>query len=161
MVPEHVLCRATERGRKVHTIIAAMLQNLWHPKPDPECAGYIASFQTWREQFVEEVIYVEHELVDPIYGFVGHIDFFGKLRKVGYGIIDWKTPVTLQKAWRVQMSAYRHLLDTTGRSMAIIGSLQLNPNGGIPKMVRYENTSAQDFNIFLGLLNAHNYFKGG
>jgi len=161
MVPDHVLSRATERGRKVHAIIAAMLQDLWIPKIDPECAGYIASFQIWKEQFVEEVIYVEHEFVDPIYGFLGHVDFFGKLRKLGYALLDWKTPVSLQKAWRLQMAAYKRLLHLADKNMDLTASLQLDPNGGIPKMVRYEDTSAQDFNVFLGLLNAHNFFHGG
>lgn len=160
MVPEHLLSRATDRGRKVHAIIAAILQGLWYPKPDPECAGYIASFQTWKEQFVEEVIFVEHEFIDPAYGFMGHIDFFGKLRKLGYGLIDWKTPLALAKAWRLQMVAYHKLLRVNNNPVDVIASLQLKPNGGIPKMVRYED-SAQDFNIFLGLLNAHNFFKGG
>ena len=162
MVPEHVLSRATERGRKVHAIIAAMLQDLWIPKIDPECAGYIASFQTWKEQFVEEVIFVEHELISSHYGFMGHIDFYGKLRKLGYALLDWKTPITTYKAWRLQMAAYHYLLgEATGKTSPVIASLQLDPNGGIPKMTRYETNGLYDFNIFLGLLNAHNYFKGG
>lgn len=160
MVPEHVLSRATERGRKVHAICAGILQDLWIPKIEPEYAGYIASFQTWREQFVEEVIYVEHELVDPTYGFKGHIDFYGKLRKLGYALVDWKTPLSLSKAWCLQMTGYERLLHVNRKKIDVVASLQLNPDGGIPKMIRYEMT-ALDFNIFLGLLNAHNFFKGG
>ena len=159
MVPEHILSRATERGRKVHAICAGILQGLWIPPIDPEYAGYIASFQAWREQFVEEVIFVEHELVDPTYGLIGHIDFYGKLKKLGYALLDWKTPVALYKAWRLQMSGYNRLLEVAKRKVDVIASLQLNPDGNIPKMTRYEN-SAQDFNIFLGLLNGWNYFHG-
>lgn len=158
MVPEHVLSRATERGSKVHAICAAILQGLWVPEIDPECAGYIASFQAWKEQFVEEVIFVEKELTDPTYGFMGHLDFFGRLKRLGYALLDWKTPITLYKAWRLQMAGYNRLLEVEREQVDVVASLQLDPNGGIPKMVRYEN-SAQDFNIFLGLLNGHNYFK--
>jgi len=160
MVPEHILSGATDRGRKVHSYCAGIAQGIWIPKIDPECAGYMLSFQRWFDEFVEEVIYVEHELVDPTYGFMGHIDFYGKLRKLGYVLPDWKTPVTTYKAWRLQMAAYKRLLEVDEKPVDVIASLQLDPQGSIPKMTRYEN-STQDFNIFLGLLNAHNFFKGG
>ena len=163
MVPEHVLSRATERGSKVHIICAALAQKLWVPQEamlDPECAGYILSFQRWFDDFVEEVIYVEHEIIDTTYGFMGHIDFFGKLRKLGYALLDWKTPITIYKAWRLQMAGYYRLLKEKVKQIDVVASLQLDPNGGVPKMTPYED-SAQDFNIFLGLLNAHNFFKGG
>jgi len=164
MVPEHILSRATERGRKVHAICAGILQGLWIPTIEPEYAGYIASFQTWREQFVEEVIFVEHELVDPAYGLIGHIDFYGKLRKLGYALLDWKTPVALYKAWQLQMAGYQRLCSLDKiickNGIDVTASLQLRSDGSTPKMIRYE-TNFQDFNIFLGLLNAHNFFKGG
>jgi len=161
MVPEHILSRATDRGRKVHAYCAAILQGLWLPRIEPEYEGYVDSFHAWREQFVEEVIFVEHELVDPTYGFMGHIDFYGKLRKLGYALLDWKTPVSLYKAWRLQMAGYNRLLEVAKKKVNVVASLQLQQDGSIPKMTRYEGTSAQDFNIFLGLLNAHNFFNGG
>ncbi len=165
-VPEHVLTRATERGSKVHAICAAICQGLWIPPIPPECAGYIASFQTWFDQYVEEVIFVEKELVDPVYGYLGHPDFYGKLKGIGYALLDWKTPITLYKQWKVQLSAYKRLLEINKkqireykfvRAIDVVASLQLDPQGGIPKMERYEN-SVEDLNVFFGLLNAHNYF---
>jgi len=161
MIPEYILSHATERGRKVHAICAGILQDLWIPTIDPDCAGYIASFQIWKDQFVEEVIFVEHEFIDSTYGFIGHIDFYGKLKKLGYALLDWKTPIALYKAWRLQMAGYERLLQVAKKKMDVVASLQLQQDGGIPKMTRYEGTSAQDFNIFLGLLNGHNFFNGG
>lgn len=159
MVPEHILNIATDRGKTVHNICAGICQDLWWPNiaRTHDCAGYIASFRTWFDSYVEEVIFAEKELVDPIYGFKGHPDFYGRVKSLGMGLIDWKTPVTLYKQWKVQLSAYKKLLDVKKRQVDVIASLQLDPKGGIPKMVRYEN-SAEDLNIFLGLLNAHNYF---
>jgi len=159
MVPKHVLTRATERGSKVHSICAGICQGFWVPEIPEECKGYIASFQRWFDEYVEEVIFVEKELIDPTYGFMGHLDFFGKLNRLGYALLDWKTPITLYKAWRLQMAGYNRLLEVEKKQVDVVASLQLDPNGGIPKMVRYEH-SAQDFNIFLGLLNGHNYFRG-
>ena len=158
MVPEHILTRATERGTKVHSICAGICQGLWIPEIPEECKGYIVSFQRWFDEYVEEVIFVEKELIDPTYGFMGHLDFFGRLKRLGMALLDWKTPLTLYKAWRLQMVGYNRLLEVEREQVDVVASLQLDPNGGIPKMVRYEN-SAQDFNIFLGLLNGHNYFK--
>lgn len=158
MVPEHILTWATERGRKVHAICAAICQGLWIPPIPSEYAGYIASFRTWFDMYVEEVIFVEKELVDPVYGFMGHPDFYGKIKDMSYALLDWKTPITLYKQWKIQLSAYRRLLDVKKYKVDVVASLQLDPRGGIPKMERYEN-SAEDLNIFLGILNAHNYFK--
>ncbi len=157
MVPEHVLTWATERGRKVHAICAAICRGLWIPPIPLECEGYTTSFRSWFERYVEEVIFVEKELVDPVYGFMGHPDFYGKVKSLGMALIDWKTPTALYKQWKVQLSAYERLLGVNNRKADTIASLQLDPKGGAPKMVRYED-SAEDFNIFLGLLNAHNFF---
>ena len=158
MVPEHVLSRATERGQKVHSICAGICQGLWIPEIPEECAGYIRSFQRWFDEFVEEVIFVEKELMDPTYGFIGHLDFYGKLKGLGLALLDWKTPLALYKSWRLQMAGYHRLLEVKQKRVDVVASLQLDAYGKIPRMARYEN-SAQDFNVFLGLLNGHNYFK--
>lgn len=158
MVPEATLAQAAYRGTQVHSLCAAYAQKLFTPIPQ-EYAGYLLSFQKWFDQFVKEVLYVEKELIDPAYGFMGHIDFYGRLKRLCMALIDIKTPITLYKQWKVQLSAYKRLLDVDKKKVDVIASLQLDPKGGIPKMVRYEN-SAQDLNIFLGILNAHNYFKG-
>jgi len=158
MVPEHILSRATERGQKIHAICAAILQGLWVPRIEPELAGYIASFQAWKEQFIEEVIFVEHELVDPVYGFIGHPDMIVRAYKEII-LVDLKTPVVLQKAWQLQLSAYLHLARKNGHKPNKAGSLRLTPNGAIPKMQWYLD-NANDFNIFLGLLNGFRYFHG-
>ena len=157
-VPESTLEQAAYRGTKVHQSCAAYAQKLWAPIPQ-EYAGYFFSFQTWFDEYVEEVVYVEKELIDPIYGFVGHIDFYGRLKSLGRALLDWKTPITLYKQWKIQLSAYGRLLEVDKKKVDVVASLQLDPNGKTPKMVRYEGESAQDFNIFLGLLNAHYYFQ--
>lgn len=160
MVPEHVLTRKTEIGRTVHQYCAGIAQGLWMPQILPECAGYITSFQNWFDTYVEEVIFLEKELSDPVYHFIGHLDFYGRLKKLGLALLDWKTPITLYKQWKVQLASYKRLLDVIKRPVDLIASLQLNPEGKIPKMTRYQD-SAEDLNIFLGLLNGHNYFKRG
>ena len=158
-VPEHTLEKAKYRGTQVHSLCAGYAQKLW-VSPSPEYAGYFLSFQKWFDKYVEEVIYVEKELIDKSYGFQGHLDFYGRLKGLCMVLIDIKTPLALYKQWKVQLSAYKRLLDVDKKQVDVVATLQLDPNGGIPKMVRYEN-SAQDLNIFLGILNAHHYFYGG
>jgi len=121
--------------------------------------GYLLSFQKWFDKFVQEVIYVEKHLVDEAYGFQGHLDLYASLNRLGMTLIDIKTPTTLYKQWKVQLSAYYRLLQVDKKRADVVASLQLDPNGDIPKMIRYEHSYAEDFNIFLGLRNAWYYFK--
>lgn len=158
MVPEHILTRATERGRKVHAICAAICQGLWIPPIPSECAGYIKSFRIWLDAYVEKIIFVEKELVDPVYGFLGHPDMVVKIPE-GIVLVDLKTPIALQKTWQLQLAAYLHLAKMNGHKPERVGSLRLNANGGIAKMDWYQD-SANDLNIFLALLNGWRYFNG-
>lgn len=156
-VPEYTLERAKSRGTEVHQTCAAYSLGLFHSIPS-EYRGYFTSFQIWFDKYVEEVIYVEKKLEDATYGFRGTLDFYGRLKRLGMTLIDIKTPIILYKQWKVQLSAYKRLLDIDRKKVDVVAALQLDPNGGIPKMVRYED-SAQDFNIFLGILNAHHFFN--
>jgi len=156
MVSEATIVQAQYRGTQVHQYAAAYALKLWVPI-DNTYTGYFLSFQRWFDKFVKKVIYVEKKLEDPIYGFKGSLDFYGELNSLGMGLIDWKTPLTIYKSWKLRMAAYKRLLDVDKKKVDVVAALQLDPNGGIPKMVRYEN-SAQDLNIFLGILNGYKYF---
>lgn len=161
MVPSYILDPAKERGNKTHAICAGICQGLWIPSIPRECDGYITSFHLWFDRYVEEVIFSERKLVDPVYGFTGQPDFYGRVRDGNHILVDWKTPFILYKAWKIQVGGgYKRLIEVAKKPLDRVGSLQLDPNGGIPKMTWYKNDPA-DFNIFLGLLNAHNYFHGG
>lgn len=155
MVSEHILTRATDRGKTVHSICAGICQGLWIPEVSEECEGYIESFQGWFDSQVKEILLVEEELIDEVYSFKGHPDIIVKIPE-GIVLVDLKTPTGLQKAWRLQLAAYLRLARKFKPEKA--GSLRLNADGKTAKMEWYKD-SAQDFNIFLGLLNAHNYFK--
>lgn len=157
-IPEHIMAQAQYRGTEVHSVCAAYARKLFYALP-PEYAGYFLSFQRWFDKFVEEVIYVEKRLEDPVYGFMGHLDFYGRLHCLGMALIDWKTPLTIYKSWRLRMAAYNRLLEVDKKQVDVVAALQLDPNGSIPKMTRYEGTSAQDFNVFLGLLNGYKFLK--
>jgi len=160
-VPEHILSWATKRGKTVHNICAAICQGLWFPSVPSECVGYVESFQRWFERYVEEVVFVEKRFYHPIYQYSGQIDLYVKLEKIGYAVIDNKTPIVDDPTWKGQMAGYAELLKTNKHQLDKIGTLQLDPNGKVPKMIWYEDR-AKDLNDFLAALTAgraYHYFK--
>ena len=158
MIPDDVLEYASERGSAVHQICASIAQGLWVTNILEEYSGYIKSFHLWFDSQVQSVIQVEQRLYDNDFGFNGKPDFIGILKSNEIVLIDWKTPVALQKTWQAQLAAYQHLARKNGFAIQSAGSLRLNPDGKVPKMKWYEN-SVRDFNAFLNALNAFNFFK--
>lgn len=154
MVPEGILLAATERGKEVHLICAAIANGYWTPTAPKEIAGYINSFCKWFACMVEEVIFSEKEFVDQDYGFIGHPDL--GLRINGkFAVVDLKTPAVLQAVWKGQCAAYKHLT-----KFELTGTLRLDRNGKTAKMDWYEDDK-RDFAAFLAALTAFKYFKKG
>jgi hypothetical protein len=157
MIPDDVLEAASERGTAVHQICASIALGFFTITPEPY-QGYITSFRSWFDSQVQGVSSVEERLFDTALGFSGQPDFIGTLKDGSLVLIDWKTPVALQRSWQAQLAAYQHLARTNGFQVERAGSLRLSADGKVPKMKWYED-SARDFNAFLNALNAHNFFK--
>lgn len=148
---------AGERGEVVHRALACIVQGLWCPLVLADFQGYLDSFMHFLP-LVKTVQGVELRLVDERLGFSGAIDLLGEIEgQRGISIVDWKTPVSQSPTWAGQMAAYKHLAKADHA-----GTLQLNPNGGIPKMTWYEH-DPYALPAFLSALNAMRYFhkKGG
>jgi hypothetical protein len=151
-VPEDRLAFACERGTAVHKWCAAYARGLWIPVPETG-PGYCKSFQQWFDEYVEQVIFVEREMICNIYGFMGHPDL-GCIMKGDndISVVDLKTPIAVQQIWRAQLAAYLHL-SKTRRAF----SLRLRPDGSKPLLNEYTDTK-RDFQAFLAALTAHKYF---
>lgn len=166
MVPEHILTMASERGSRVHAICASLAQKLFvsHRQITPDIEGYIQSFNQWFE-YVDEVVLVEQELVDPNLGFIGHPDLIVKIRGDQHlTLTDLKTPKIIGKTWRSQTAAYEHLASLKKQAIGIIkryGSLRLKQDGTFPIFDEYTDTRYADFAAFLSALNAWRYFNNG
>lgn len=159
MVPEHILTMASERGSRVHAICASLAQKLFvsHRQITPDIEGYIQSFNQWFE-YVDEVVLVEQELIDPTLGFIGHPDLVVKMKgDQPLTLVDLKTPKIIGKTWRAQLAAYWHL--TTSIFIKRCGSLRLKQDGGFPIFDEYTDTRHADFAAFLSALNAWRYFN--
>lgn len=168
VVPDHILTMASERGIRVHAICASLAQKLFVSKRQiaPDIEGYIQSFNQWFDEYVEEVVLVEKELIDPNLGFIGHPDLVVKMRgDRDLTLIDLKTPKVIGKTWSTQLAAYWHLLSIFllehKFKIKRCGSLRLKQDGGFPILDEYTKSLHADFAAFLSALNAWRYFKGG
>lgn len=157
-VPSGTLAAAADRGTRVHGICAAIARGLWVPPVPDEYSAYIASFRRWIKNQVVEVILCEERLVDDDLVFSGQIDLLVRLQGGDIALVDLKTPVSLQKAWRVQLAAYYRLCCRNGFKPDRVGSLRLSPDGGTARMEWYEET-ASDLNVFLQALNVDRFFS--
>ena len=166
-IPPERLRIATARGSKIHDYIFMDLADLWVPPAliTPEIEGYWESYLIFKNQMIEETIFVEKELICETYGFVGHLDWCGILvgQKEGVSVVDWKSPVQEGRTWKAQLCAYAHLVDEhsdIGLPVTRLGSLMLSPKGKTPKWNGYTKERAYYFNAFLNALGAYKVFTG-
>jgi len=166
MIHPKVLQTASLRGTEVHSICAALAQDIWVPSIPSDCAGFVLSFQGWFENNVKRVLLVEEELIDEVYGFLGHPDFIVVMIDGALTLVDLKTPAAKNKLWSLQLACYRHLAkegrkaDGTKANFSVdrVGSLRLKSNGSPPIFDEYTN-SAMDFSAFLAALSAWRYIN--
>jgi len=160
-ISEDVLARAAERGTQVHRICAAIALGLWVPNIPPECAGYVLSFQAWLT-VVQDVIFCEERLHDPVYGFNGMPDMIVRIKgDSGHSLLDLKSPAAVAPTWRIQLAAYQRLAEANGYNISRVFSLRLDKNGGRAKVDEYTGTSANDLRVFLACLTAFKHFSNG
>lgn len=154
-----VLERACARGTRVHAACAAIASGLWAPTLHPSEQSYVDSFERWLA-LVDEVVLVEHELIHPVYQYVGHLDLCVRLRgDDAVRVVDLKTPVTEQATWAAQIAAYAELVRVNKNiNPKRNGTLRLSPEGKMPKWHEYKD-SARDLQAFLSALAAWTYFK--
>ena len=153
--------RAAARGTMVHRICAAIILGLWVMHIPDECLGYVDSFRLWLPA-VADVVLVEAELIDDELGFLGHPDLIVRMKgDSGLSVCDLKTPVVLNRLWKAQLAAYRHLAEHNGYGpIERVFSLRLSPEGRMPKLDEYFSVN-NDFAAFLSALNAYRYFAVG
>ncbi len=156
-IPPAVLQHASERGTEVHSICTRFACGEF-VVASPECQPYLDSFTQWFDLMVDKVLLCEVRLAHEGWGYHGQEDIYCRLKDGRTILADLKTPVALQKSWRVQLSAYRELLVANDYNVACVGSLRLSPAGKMAKMDFYEN-SPQDFNMFVQALNLYRFFN--
>ena len=153
-----VLVAAAERGTEVHRLCEMIARGEWFPPPPPEIDGYVESFRRWFDLSVASVICTEERLFDHALGFSGRPDLIVEVEGGNIALVDIKTPVAHQRLWALQLAAYTHLCTINHFPVELVGSLRLNPYGGVPTMQWYEQ-QAEDLTVFLSALNVWRYIN--
>ena len=161
-VNEETIGHASGKGTWVHKFCQCYALNLF-TKPLPmEYEGYGQSFIRWADRYIEEVIWCEKYMEDIELGFYGTADLLVRLKGQSFiSLVDLKTPTTYSTLWKIQLSAYRHLVRKwlAGRASHApewCGSLMLDKDGKMAKVVKHEY-AARDLAVFLELLDARRY----
>jgi hypothetical protein len=163
MIPPDVLDFASERGTLVHRYCETIARGIPAMGIPEYCAGYVRSFQRWFDEYVLKVIFVEHEMIDDGFGYLGHVDLVCVLKDLRAVVVDLKTPLAESPTWRAQLAAYRQLAvaETQKRGLRYripekngCMALRLHPKGGAAKAIIYE-WAGRDFQVFLSALNAY------
>jgi hypothetical protein len=162
-IPPDVLAAACARGDEVHRLCALYAKGLWIDEVAPEYAGYFQSFQKWFDKYVVAVHLVEERLTDEGLRFTGEPDFIFTLRgDSGKSLVDLKTPQVGTRAWRLQLSAYRHLAVNGGHEIIRVFALRPRPDGKLPTIppkYEYTGTVLHDFEFFKSALNVWRFLN--
>lgn len=153
---------ATERGSAVHRAIASHLRGVWSPPLPPEWQPYLASALRWIDDVVDEAIIIEVRFEDTLRGYNGKPDLICRLRGDSgvISLVDFKTSQATAKWWPVQLAAYRELVhESTGIHIGRILSVRTKADGSGCLVTEYTDKFQIYWNIFTGILNAHNYFN--
>ena len=165
-IPDWRWDAAGDRGTRLHTCTANYLRGIWIPSVDLDVEPYFDSFVAWAQDMIEETFFVEKELKDSTYGFIGHADWIGILKPYlnSGAVVDWKSPVTEGNTWKAQVGAYFYLANQKELKLPVTmrkaGALMLNPKGKTAKFIDYSDERQQAFQIFLNALNSHRWLVG-
>ena len=147
------------RGSLIHDCCCAYLQGEWLlPELPIYYQGYFDSFKRWADATLDKILLLETRLKDDSLKFCGQPDFIGTIKGSDKVVLlDWKTSQQYHKWFALQGAAYRHLARVDAKiDTDASGSVRLKKDGS-GCLVDYPQKD--QFNIFLGLLNAHNYFN--
>ncbi len=157
-IPPEILEKAAVRGTEAHEGCFRHALGIWSPIPVSEDArGYVESFQAWADKYLDRVLHAEEEFIDPTYRVKGHPDLVCFLRHESRPVvIDYKTPVTRNRTWCLQLAGYLHLVREAGIDASRAFVLQLNRDGRPARAVSYEE-QGRDLAAFLAAAQAFNY----
>lgn len=161
-IREEVLEAAADRGKRVHSICAAMVQGLWVPKVPEDIAGYIESFRSWQEAALDKVLLSEAQLASTVYGYSGHPDLICRIRgDKHFTVVDFKTPIQTHRAWRPQLAGYWQLgaEELPTEEIKRVMTLRLKKDGSRPIINESTDTLTYDLQVFLNALSVWKYFN--
>ncbi len=142
---------AANRGKIIHEFCDALIKGIEISHMNNPYPGYIDSFRKW----MKGLIFVNNpgRLYCDEYGITGEFDAI-YMNDSGLVLVDFKTPVSESKTWRLQLSAYAYLAKKFGLNIQRIEVVKLNKDGKPPKVYVYE----EDFGTYLQCLDIYKKF---
>lgn len=156
-----VLANAADRGSRVHEYCNAYANNIFLADIDEDCQGYVNSFIEWYDDNVVKLLYSEQRLYDDIDMFTGKFDMIVRLKSNDDQItlLDIKTPLMVSRAWGMQLSAYKYLVENQMKiSVDNRIIIQLPKDGKKAKKIDYKDDE-KDIKLFFSALELHNHFN--
>lgn len=125
-----------ERGTAVHECCEAYVKKNWiMPILPPNWRPYFQSFKKWADEYLDtdNVILTEKRLVCHKEKFTGKLDFVGYIKGSRTAVLlDWKTGQAVENWWKLQLAAYKYLIEKNEESSNIprrIASVRLKKDG--------------------------------
>jgi hypothetical protein len=149
------------RGSAVHAACSAYVQGLFVPPLPAEWKGYFESFKKWSGN-TDKVLLAEERLIDPALRFCGKPDLIITHKSTsGNILVDLKTGAADAKWYALQNAAYRHLATKKEKPIPTHRgiTLRLKSDGTGCLATEYKADFRREFNVFLGLINAHYFFN--
>lgn len=162
LVPKHILDNAADRGTMVHKYIEGILTGfVFHVEHD-KVTPYLQSFRRFWDQskhtFERGKMTLEKRLYCDEWKITGQSDCIVETDGRTY-VIDWKSAKKEHKSWRLQGACYRYLLEVNDyESPESVLFVKLDSNGGPPLLYKYEDTYAEDLEMFFNCLEVYKWF---
>lgn len=154
-----VLQNASERGDKVHLACELYSLNMLIENPCEEVKPFFESFKKWFDEYVTQVILTEHRLYDDGLFLTGQFDLLCRIKGSNENVlVDYKTPAIHEISWRLQMAAYKLLLNRAGICVDRRISLRLSREGKAPVIVEYLDHE-HDERLYLNQLEIYRCFN--
>lgn len=105
----HKQCERVSKGEPADVIIADLERG-----GDRSAARCVDAFARWLDSTVERVIATEHTVWSDVYGVAGTADLVVELKDGRRAVVDIKTSKSLSETYRIQLEAYRLMLEERG-----------------------------------------------
>lgn len=163
-VPDDILKPAGERGTLVHDYIEKKLSGFDVPVEHPQALPFLESFdifwETSNHAFKDGKMILEKRFYCDEWKITGKMDCIIEVDNRVY-IFDWKTSSQVQKSWRLQGSAYKHLCEVNGlRDVDDILFVKLSRDGKKPSLHKYDSYE-EDLDIFHKCLELYRWHNMG
>lgn len=152
-IDPEIVAKAAKRGQKVHDIIDDDIAGYGVFDVPTECEGYIKSYLQWKGD--KKFFPKPERFYDHKYKITGECDQIYE-NGTGYTLVDFKTPASEKKTWKLQGAAYAYLCQNEGPPIDKIEFVRLSKTGGKP--VSYFYSYEDNWKMYLECLNIYRAF---